>query len=575
MLRSRSTAAVRSSGRGTILYSLLLGSVLFLLQLWYWQTHIKAAYYPFGDDFSLIVHSTRVFGAHPSEWFTRGFADYFRPYPDLAIAYSEFLRPVDNSVYYLESIVFGSQWADYLLANYVIAAAVAAMTLVIGFHLLRLPLALVTLSTCAAIASPAYTYHVLFRPSFAFDYLGTLWVLLCLFFLVRENLAAAWIFCFLGVLTKETAYYSAVAACVSLLVSNGGWRTPKRRWQAALFLLPLMFIFLLRRLDFDKVTGVYVLAGASKTALIRNMVLGFTRWPYLLRGEQHIFERSAHNLASLLLSAVLWILLAVTLRSMLREQRRPGTPVAAHPSAARFTVLIFLLGSLCFPMALGLVERFGASTYPLLFLTLAALAASLDVQQWARWAAVATLLLITFENGLGLLSTFSSKTLRLQRAQWSLGRSLVDYLATDRHPFVFLLGDRVEAFASPAAVQRFSGYPGQVIPISNVLAGTCASPGTMSFLKISGGYASETSFQPGCGTSVLFTASRPSGDTGETLQRDLPQAQIAYQSPARCETPGTYDWQTLRVVLSPRVSSYAVISPELTSSAYQVIASSE
>ena len=562
------------SARGHLLYSLLLGSGLFLLQFWYWQTHIRSFYYPSGDDFALLVHSTRIFHAHPTEWFLRGFAGYFRPYPDIAVPYSEFLRPLDNSVYYLNSVLFGRSWSGYLLANYLIAAAVTSVAFVFAWSLLRLPVALAALVTLATIASPAYTYHLLYRPSFAFDYLGALWVLLCALCLVRGRLAIAWLFCLLAVLSKETAYYSAVAACVSLLACSP-CRITRRRWlQSGAFLVPLLFVFLLRRWDFKAVTGVYVLTGFSPKELLRNVVLGFTQWPYMLPGEQHIFERSLHNGASLLLSTLLWILLGAIVVSLCRQRRGLRRGDAFELYSIRATLLVFLAGSLCLPMALGLVQRFGASTYPLLFLNLAALGVSCASRPWARWAAVTVLALITAGNGAALAGTFSGQTLQSQGLQWRLSRSLVQQLSEDRHAVQFLLGDRSESFASPATVQTFAGSNGQIIPISSVGPGHCLAPPAPSLTTQPGGYVSDGTLRPDCGSYILFATGRRAGDPGKLLTRDLPQARLAYVSPNGSETPGTYEWQRLHIEIFPKVSSYVILAPDPASSTYRVLAHS-
>ncbi len=87
-------------------YALVLGSVVFLLEVLYWTRYIRPEYFPAGDEFSLIVHSTHFFHPSIAEWLHRGFSKYFLPYPDISIAYTNFLRPVDNAVYYLESFMF-------------------------------------------------------------------------------------------------------------------------------------------------------------------------------------------------------------------------------------------------------------------------------------------------------------------------------------------------------------------------------------------------------------------------------------------------------------------------------------
>ena len=510
----------------------------------------------------------------PPEWFTRGFADYFKPFPDLATPYSEFLRPADNAVYYLNSLLFGSHWSAYLFANYLFAAALCAVVFAFAAGVLRLPALVTALVTCATIASPAYTYHVLYRPSFAFDYLGALFALLCALCLARGRLAPAWIFALLAVLSKETAYYTPLAAFAAVAVLNLGNR-PQARWlRSALFLLPLALVALLRQLDFHGTTGAYVVTGLTPKGLLRNVVLGVTNWPYRLPGEQHIFELSAFNISSLLLSALVWVLLGAAILLLLREHRTatPPSPPRNHP--ALVILLIFLLGSCCFPVALGLAPRFGASTFPLLFLTLGALTITPVAKFSMRVAALLGLGLITLINLFTLTRTFSTTTLQPERDTWSLARNLLDQLSHDHHSTRFLLVDVTESFAAPASLQRFLGSPGKIIPVVN-LVGTCHSGPLVHIANNPPSFSLDATGKPTCGTYVLFATGRRPGDPGASVVRNLPEARIAYRSASPSLDPVAYSWNAVSIDLAPRDPSYAVLLADPATKTYRVVGSSE
>ncbi len=558
--------------RSTLPWALLIGCLVFGGQLWFWQIHVRTAYFLSGDDFALLVHSARFFHAHPAEWFTRGFADYFHPYPDLALRYSEFLRPMDNAVYALSSVVFGRVWSAYLLANYLIAAALVAMAFALARQVLRLPGWLSALVVCATLTSPAYTYHVLYRPSFAFDYLGALWALCCAFCLLQGRLGTAWIFCLLAVLSKETAYYVAPAAFLSLLTNGQAPLSPRRGFKATLFLVPLLLVYGLRWADFRGATGVYVLAGFSAKVLLRNVVLGLTQWPYMLPGEQHIFERSLHNLASLLLSVLLWGLLGSLLVWLGRHRPAHGNMAEVQTWDSRRTLLIFLLGSLCLPVTLGLGQRFGASAFPLLFLLLGALGTTPGLTVPVRWAACGALIVMAIEGLTALPTLFGAQTLAAQQTQWALSRSLVDQLTAERHAVVFLLPDASEGFASPETLERFTSTRAEVVPIVSLAGGSCSTPEPAAFAASPGRLVWSSALRPGCGTYSLFATGRQPGDPGKRLRRDLPTAEVLYRSPQGATAPATFEWQTLTIELVPKVASYVVLAPDGGSNRYRVLA---
>ena len=560
---------VVAPARNTVPHAILLGSILFLSQLLFWHGRIESLFYPAGDDFSLLAHSTRVFHAHPSEWFTRGFHNYFRPYPDLAIPYSDFLRPGANAVYYLNSLVFGRDWSAYLLANYLIAASLCAVTFALAYGVLRLPVALAALVTLATIASPAYTYHIVYRPSFAFDYLGGLLALLCLLSLLRGRWRLAWIFTLLAVFTKETAYYTALAACLTLLAGSPVRQRLGQLPRALSFLLPLCFAVLLRRFDFRNAGGVYVLSGLTPKGLVRNVVLGLTQWPYIFPGEQHIFERSLGNIASLLLSAVLWLLLAMALR-LCWQSRSASLQLSQRPLLQQtWAVLIFLLCSCALPIALGLGPRFGASTFPLLFLTLAAFATLNPRRGWAPSLAVFSLCLMTVVDAVALGKTFSPQIRRPQLAQWVLGRSLITALQAERHPTVFLIADTSESLSSADSVQTFSGTQAHIVPVSSLALGSCDSPPHIDVVPSAGHFISDSTLPTACGTYLLLGTGRRPGDTGQYLHRDLPEADITYTSPKPVLATDTYDWQTLHIELVPKSNDLDILVPDLRAGQYR------
>ncbi len=558
-----------------VLLALAVGALVFGAQWIYWRFAIHDAYFPSGDDFALLVHSTVPFHPHPAEWITRGFADYFQPYPDFSTPYSNFLRPCDNLALYLGSFFFGRHWSAYLLGSYLIAASLCAVVFALAAGPLRLSRGLSALATLAAVTSPAYTYHVVYRTSFAFDYLGALWSLCALLCLLYRRFALAWLCVALAVASKETAFYVAPASFFAVLVLERERRTAGRRWlQAGSFLLPLVGLLLLRRLAFHGVTGVYILQELTPRTLLRNLILGGTQWPYMLPGEQHIFALSAHNGASLLLSGALWLLIGAAL---LRVWRSPSLVSGEEGSRQAFgIVFLFLLWGVLLPLALNLGVRFGASVFPLLVLFLASHASAASeptVWRWRQPLALAALSVCIALDTAALGSVYSPLQQAEQRRQWALSRNFVAQLGADTHPVQFLVGDTSEALTSPESIERFAGLSGHIVPVLTQSGARCSQPPpTLTSNRRSGAILIHATLQPGCGDWNLATAYRAVGVPGTVVQRNLREAELLYNSPNPTSNPGEYSWQTVSITLQPKVGSYAILAPDLRTSTYRVLA---
>lgn len=544
--------------------ALLLGAGLLLLQVAFWHSRIQGFYHPVGDDFALLVHSTRVFGAHPAEWFTRGFADYFEPYPDISASTTQFLRPADNAVFYLNSLLFGRHWAAYLFANYFLAAALCAVVFGLARGVLRLSFGGTALVTLATAVSPAYTINMLYDPAFAFDYLGAVCAVLCAFYLVRQRFVAAWLFVCLAVLSKETAFYAAIAAFVVVLLAPK--RPAWRRLRASAFLLPLFSVLALRRFDFRHTTGAYVLVGLTPKDILRNITLAFTHWIYLLPGQsgtQALLE-SHHDAGSLLLNALGWGSAGYFVFRCGREyQNRSEEP------DPQLVLLIFFVGSCCLPTALGLGLRFTASMLPLLCLTLAALRGRV-----VHRIGVTLLCFLILEGSVGIAKTCSSTQWGRQTVSWKMAESLVQQVAEEKsNEPRFLIADLSEGYSSGRDISTFSGAYGPLIPISSIaLREGCAAPVSVRIAHSNTGYRIHSLVPTGCGSYNLFGAVRPNGADSDRLERHLPQATVGYLSPTPSQSSTSYVWRTLDVDLTPKTNDYIILAPDVMAQRYRVIA---
>ena len=221
----------------------------FSLLALYWARHIFSEYFPYGDEFALLVNSARPF--HPSalSWLTEGYSHYLNAYPGWTVPYTNFLRPVANVCYYFNSLIFASHWSCYLLLTDVIQSGIAATSLTIGSRRLHLPLRYAAISSCLCFVSPAFGPEAMFSPSFAFDLLAALLVLLGINQFLQNRLLIACLFFAIAIFTKGTALFAPITAAF-LVAGDARRNTHQRVSTCAIFLLPIMAWGLLRRVAF-------------------------------------------------------------------------------------------------------------------------------------------------------------------------------------------------------------------------------------------------------------------------------------------------------------------------------------
>ena len=567
--------------RRASLIALLCGLIAFAGQVAVWHLYIQKAYFPVGDDLVLIAHSTRVFDASPISWFTKGFSDYFSPYPDLSLPYSNFLRPVDNAVYYVNSLIFGTHWSYYLLANYAIVAAVVGLVCWMALSIFGLTLASGLIVTLATAASSAFTAQIVYRPSFAFDYLAALWVFLTLALLLRRRLGWAWVMVWLAVFTKEQGFFTAAAAAIAVFCLLAARPWAYRTASAAAFLVPLIAMIVLRRIDFTSLGGVYVASGLSPSRIIKNVFIGMTNWPFMLPGEQHIFDRTLHNIGSLALSALLWGLIAASLyqflwpgvRRILLKRQDLAVTALSNRSAL---VVLFLLGSLALPVAFDLTPRFGAACLPLFFLTLGCLGRQKDELPSMTWLArisIATLLLIVGFELAELRTIITHKTVAFEQRQWKLSRSFITTLSALTSPAVFLIDDASGGYSSADALSIFSGYTGKIVPVSNLGMQICPLTPDVHIKKIVPlSFTVESVVPPSCGSNLLPGAYRLDRVSGNDLDRDLPTMLAHYHAHDRPDRKEEFVTQSLHLDIQMRVPRFAIVMPDLQNNAYVIVA---
>jgi hypothetical protein len=559
--------------------ALALGFVVLAFQVWFWHIFIQHDYFPVGDEFALLTNSTRVFHASPLSWITHGFSGYFAPYPDLSYPYSNFIRPVDNAVFFLASIVFAGHWSCYLLANYLFVAGVVSLASYISLAILDLSLGISILIALATAFSPAFTAQVAYRPSFAFDYLAGVFVLISVYSLAQRRPVVAWLSVCCAVFTKEPAFFTPVVACLFTYFILRGNPILFRLTRATVFLLPLAGMLLLRVIDFPDIAGVYVATDSSPFVIVKHIALALTHWPYMLPGEQHIFDHTIHNVSSLTLSVILWLLLITAVRYFaipvcrLPQTHATGSSAVCSAHDKRFLVALFLFGSLVMPLCFDLTPRFGAASLPLFFMLLGCLIK--DATMLPSRLALAVLILMTVLDMREARKILSADQIAHEHVSWALSRGLIHTISETQIPVVFLVDDLSEGFSSPEYMSRFSGYTGKLVPISSLGLGICTTPPVIHASRMGmQKYSIYSEVSPACGSNALLAAYRLDLVSQSDLDRDLSTVYVRYHAEDRPKRKEEFLSQRLTMDLTIKVPRFAILLPDLRSKNYVDITSS-
>ena len=511
--------------------------VPFSLFVAYWARYIFRSYFPYGDEFALLVNSTRPF--HPSvlSWLREGYSHYLIAYPEWAVPSTNFLRPVANAAYYLNSVIFGTHWSCYLLLTYAIQTGIGVTALLISSRRLRLPLGYAVASVLLCLISPAFGWETMFSPAFAFDLLAALLVLLGINEFLQHRLLGACLFFTVAIFTKETALFAPVCAAVLVAVDK---HTPRRMLKSAAFLFPVIAWESLRLAAFQSTAGEYPLHATRLLGWPTEILLGFLSWPVATQITQPGPARAAWFV---LPNLVFWIMVGAGLIGARSSGRLPSatrTPFSGlfHAlgcdSTERVHLIAFCLASLAMLLVLDLGPRFGAAFYPLFFLSLLCVCDAATVRS-RRIAAAATLLVSTSMPL--ILGFFSPEGLHTEQLRWALSSDYVRHLSQTSAPAVFVFDDMSGLFASPEAIAAFTGYRGRLVALSDldVRPTHCEGSATLEVHEVGASDFSLTSIlPPSCG-KFFFYGADPflfKSTQSHELHRNTGTGLIRYQLPA-------------------------------------------
>jgi hypothetical protein len=548
-----------------------------------WAKYINPYYFPYGDNFSLLTNSIPPFHPSYSAWFLHGFQTYFDVYPDMSLHGSDFIRPLVNGTFFLGWFVYGSHWSRYLLTTYAIIGMIAGTTCFMASYVLKLGWRLTILAVICVSIAPSVDAGAISDPTFAFDLLAGLFVLMGVAALISDALIAAGLLLTLAIFTKETALFAPALAAAIVYFRKDDKPRFMRAATSFCFLLPLAVWLALRWHDFRGERGVYVFMdgsshGAVHVILVR-FVLGLTTWPVAATVFWSSIPLTLRLLqkASLVIDIGFWIVLAWVAFTKLMKC---GIHIAAIRASLRargekYAILLlslFCATSLLVPLSLNAPRRFGGVFYPLFILCMAS-AAGYSRSRGLRTASAAMLATIAVAGALLISSDFRT-LIPTVRFAWAMSRDYISQLSASREPAIFIVDDLSGRYASNESIKQFSGYQGRLIRVNDLQWNfTCAADARITVLQLPGGGVGITSLVPEqCGDHAFNAVFPPFDPRTTTFTRDLPNVTLHYNLVRQADPLQPISGvNKMQVELQPALQGSSILLPDLSGLHYRKI----
>jgi hypothetical protein len=189
--------------------ALLLGFAVFVL-LWILSTPYREVYVPNGNDIPALADGLLLApGAHWTDWFTRGYSNFFDAYPEWPQGSTGFTRPAFQFLIYLAHFALGRNWQLYSIISCFAAAGMAVVAFLIARTALGLRTGLSLLAAVLVVLSPPVLDCWLAGVSNACEPLATLLVVGAFLAVVARRDFLCLMFLFAALLTKENRYVGA------------------------------------------------------------------------------------------------------------------------------------------------------------------------------------------------------------------------------------------------------------------------------------------------------------------------------------------------------------------------------
>jgi hypothetical protein len=471
-----------------LIWTLIWLSISFAALLLFWSLRLRSIYVE--EQFSEISTSAWMFHPHFAGWFTQPFSLYRMDYPEWNTQYRSFIRPTECLSYYVMSLFFGTNYAAYLISNYLYQAGTCALTFYIAVEILKLDRRVAHLLAFLVFVSPAYGQQQTFLISFAVDPMAGFFVIASTAFFLREKFVWAWILIALAVGAKEPAWpFPIIMAILVLFTTNK--QLSKRLMTSVAFLLPLVGVIALRAYAFglagalksDQGGGgggvAAAVGGVSHFHILARLLTALAKWPLGVLTESQQYDArilSVFRYWGYTINAIFWVSLLLFIAwAVYRRSARPagavniGETLKALVSKYGFATcaaVTLAAASLIFPLRFAGDPRYGAPTYPLIFLCIGIVLAQRP-GLWTRFVCVSLLVSIGI-YGLVLRVSDATHGREVFRTEWQLVAGYLQAIENaGSHP-LFVIDDATGGEINSEAIQKFYGPQAKVVRLNDL-----------------------------------------------------------------------------------------------------------
>jgi hypothetical protein len=493
----------------------LLAASVFAL-LWLVNIPYRHAYQPSHDDVTALADGLLLLPeAGWKTWFTLGHSQFFDTYPGWSLHQSAFARPVFQSLIYLTHFVFASDWAAYLVINYLTIAGVTAIAFALARRALGLGNGFATLTAVLVAFSPAVFESSVGVLGAASESLAAIMVGGAFLALMAQRHALCGVLLLLALFTKETTLWAPLAAAATVCLSPARLPRRNRIATALAMLLPLALWFGFRLAFYNGLGGTYATAGyASLGDFAKLMGWKLLHLHPLFVSQQLLSAASDWALAdriirngtalALLLIAIAWALDTV------RALRSASTAASSQPTIDRAKlVTLWAVIGLGFYVALAVDSpRYAASA--VLFAWPALVGAVARRRGWMFRVALAACFTLTLLRTAHFLATLnppdaSSDTAQFFRAIGTMNAALRAVPPAIRQ--VYVVSEDGLVPVRPDYLRAFLGTRAEIIRLADI-SWNCSAPSEVADYahREEGGTVTIDLTLPSCARFFFFYA---------------------------------------------------------------------
>ncbi|MCX6165261.1 MAG: hypothetical protein NTU73_10470, partial [Ignavibacteriae bacterium] len=271
---------------------------------------ITSNYYPTNDDISLIVNSANIFKPiNPIKWFTEGYMDYFRVYPEWSYYSKEIVRPVANIIFYITGLLFGKNYFLYLYLNIIVHSIGVDIVFYLCKKYFEIGNVFSYLAAFTFLLTPAVTnIKYFFYLSFVLDAAVSIVIFISFIYSIKNKNIIAFLLTFLALLTKETSLLFPFAVLLTIIINRKG------KFKYIVFsLLPIIFWIL-----YKKIFGIGVTADVFSNMSemwkvhVIDILRGLLIWPTGIPGGD-LLNPSSRILMVLIIISNLFLFVSILL----------------------------------------------------------------------------------------------------------------------------------------------------------------------------------------------------------------------------------------------------------------------